>query len=57
NASSTFYAPSDRSGIGGMRREHIRACPLWRNKAPRNDCIFVNTDAGVHWQGMMGMDI
>jgi len=55
SASSTFYAPSDRSGIGGMRREHIRACPLWRNEAPRNDCVFVNTDAGV--QGMADMDI
>ncbi|KAG1830978.1 hypothetical protein DFJ58DRAFT_719599 [Suillus subalutaceus] len=45
SASSTFYAPSDRSGIGGMCREHIRACPLWRNEAPRYDCVFVNTDA------------
>ncbi|KAG2112034.1 uncharacterized protein F5147DRAFT_744677 [Suillus discolor] len=25
SAASTFYAPSDRSGIGGMRREHIHA--------------------------------
>ncbi|KAG2339139.1 hypothetical protein BDR05DRAFT_977855 [Suillus weaverae] len=55
SASSTFYAPSDRSGIGGMRREHIRACPLWRNEAPQYDCVFVNTDAGV--EGMGGMEI
>ncbi|KAG2126953.1 hypothetical protein DEU56DRAFT_872848 [Suillus clintonianus] len=55
SASSTFYAPSDRSGIGGMRREHIRACPLWRNEAPRYDCVFVNTDASV--EGMGGMEI
>ncbi|KAG1743374.1 hypothetical protein EDD22DRAFT_958799 [Suillus occidentalis] len=55
SASSTFYAPSDRSGIGGMRREHIRACPIWRNEAPRYDCVFVNTDASV--EGMGGMDI
>ncbi|KAG2133568.1 uncharacterized protein EDB93DRAFT_1242859 [Suillus bovinus] len=55
SASSTFYAPSDRSGIGGMRREHIRACPIWRNEAPRYDCVFVNTDASV--EGMVGMDI
>ncbi|KAG1843384.1 hypothetical protein DFJ58DRAFT_717807 [Suillus subalutaceus] len=27
-------------GIGGMRREQIRACPLWRNVAARNDCVF-----------------
>jgi len=38
-----------------MRREHIRACPLWRNEAPRYDCVFVTTDAGV--EGMGGMDI
>ncbi|KAG2342371.1 hypothetical protein BDR05DRAFT_976526 [Suillus weaverae] len=55
SAASTFYAPSDRSGIGGMHREHIRVCPLWRNEAPRYDCVFVNTDAGV--EGMGGMDI
>ncbi|KAG2128044.1 uncharacterized protein EDB93DRAFT_1243604 [Suillus bovinus] len=55
SASSTFYAPSDRSGIGGMRREHIHACPIWRNEAPRYDCVFVNTDASV--EGMVGMDI
>ncbi|KAG2345489.1 hypothetical protein BDR05DRAFT_998119 [Suillus weaverae] len=55
SAASTFYAPSDRSGISGMRREHIRACPLWRNEAPRYDCVFVNTDAAI--EGMGGMDI
>ncbi|KAG1802868.1 uncharacterized protein HD556DRAFT_1437932 [Suillus plorans] len=55
SASSIFYAPSDHSGIGGMRREHIRACPVWRNEAPRYDCVFVDTDAGV--EGMGGMDI
>ncbi|KAG1871546.1 hypothetical protein F4604DRAFT_1881168 [Suillus subluteus] len=55
SASSTFYAPSDRSGIGGMRREHICACPIWRNEVPRYDCVFVNTDASI--EGMGGMDI
>ncbi|KAG1876246.1 hypothetical protein F4604DRAFT_2006193 [Suillus subluteus] len=55
SASSTFYAPSDCSGIDGMHREHIRACPIWRNEAPRYDCVFVNTDASV--EGMGGMDI
>ncbi|KAG1745479.1 uncharacterized protein EDB91DRAFT_1236359 [Suillus paluster] len=55
SACSTFYAPSDCSGISGMRREHIRACPVWRNEAPQYDCVFVNTDAGV--EGMGGMDI
>ncbi|KAG2035411.1 hypothetical protein BDR03DRAFT_934906 [Suillus americanus] len=55
SASSMFYAPSDRSGIGGMRREHICACPVWRNKAPRYDCVFVNMDADV--EGMGGMEV
>ncbi|KAG2124061.1 hypothetical protein DEU56DRAFT_923674 [Suillus clintonianus] len=55
SASSMFYAPSDRSGIGGMRREHIRACPVWRNEAPRYDCVFVNMDADV--EGMGGMEV
>ncbi|KAG0698493.1 hypothetical protein DFH29DRAFT_810285, partial [Suillus ampliporus] len=55
SASSTFYVPSDHSGIGGMRQEHICACPVWRNEAPWYDCVFINTDAGV--EGMGGMDI
>ncbi|KAG1813070.1 hypothetical protein DFJ58DRAFT_850696, partial [Suillus subalutaceus] len=37
SASSTFYAPSDHSGIGGMHWEYIHACPVWRNEAPQYD--------------------
>ncbi|KAG1862611.1 hypothetical protein F4604DRAFT_1882264 [Suillus subluteus] len=55
SASSMFYAPSDRSRIGSMRWEHIRACPIWRNEAPRYDCMFVNMDADV--EGMGGMEV
>ena len=55
SASSRFYAPSDISGIGGMRVEHIRACPLWRNEAPCNDCIFVNT--GSSTEGIRGLKV
>ncbi|KAF8810678.1 hypothetical protein BYT27DRAFT_7091384 [Phlegmacium glaucopus] len=38
-----------------MRRERIRACPLWRKKAPRHDCAFVieNEDK----PGMKGMSV
>ena len=43
SASALFYAPSDVSGIHGMRREFIRSTPLWRNDEPRYDCAFVNT--------------
>ncbi|KAG1882265.1 hypothetical protein F4604DRAFT_1879625 [Suillus subluteus] len=55
SAAATFYAPSDPSGIGGMRRKHIRACPLWRNEYPRNDCIFINT--GSDAEGMRGLEV
>ncbi|KAG1858200.1 hypothetical protein F4604DRAFT_1882971 [Suillus subluteus] len=55
SACSTFYAPSDCSGIGRMWQEHIRACPVWRNEAPWYDCVFVNTDADT--EGMGGMDV
>ncbi|KAG1844111.1 hypothetical protein C8R48DRAFT_750903 [Suillus tomentosus] len=55
SASSRFYAPSDLSGIGGMRVEHIRACPSWRNEYPRNDCVFVNTDSSL--PGMQGLEV
>ncbi|KAG2096718.1 uncharacterized protein F5147DRAFT_747545 [Suillus discolor] len=55
SAAATFYAPSDPSSFGGIRREHIRACPLWRNKYPHNDCVFVNTDS--HAEGMRGLEV
>ncbi|KAG1796311.1 uncharacterized protein HD556DRAFT_1467804 [Suillus plorans] len=55
SACSRFFAPSDLSGIGGMRREHIRACPAWRKEHPRYDCIFVNTNPDL--EGMRGMDV
>jgi hypothetical protein len=44
SAAASFYAPSDLSSVGGMRREHIRALPCWRGGAPRYDCVFVNMD-------------
>ncbi|KAF8424793.1 hypothetical protein L210DRAFT_3615092 [Boletus edulis BED1] len=44
SASAMFYAPSDVSGIHGMRREFIRSTPLWRNEGPRFDCAFVNAN-------------
>ncbi|EPS96469.1 hypothetical protein FOMPIDRAFT_1130371 [Fomitopsis schrenkii] len=40
----TYHAPGDPSGVGGMRREHIRATPSWRLGAARYDCAFVNKD-------------
>lgn len=40
SAIATFYAPSDSSGIRGMRRERIRSTPAWRKHGPRRDCAF-----------------
>jgi hypothetical protein len=55
SAVATFFAPSDLSGIGGMRRERIRATSRWRNDGSRYDCIFVNTDPTE--DGMRGLQI
>jgi len=55
SASSTFHAPSDLSGTGGMRREYIRACPNWQNEGPCRDCIFVVTNPDL--LGFRGMDV
>lgn len=45
SAAASFYAPSDFSGIGGMRREHIRSVQSWRGGGARRDCVFVNMGA------------
>ena len=50
-----FYAPSDISGVGGMRRERIRAVKSWRKGPGRYDTIFINTDPLA--EGMRGLDI
>jgi hypothetical protein len=44
SALATFYAPSDRSGIGGMHRERIRATPCWRKMHGRYDCVLLEKD-------------
>ncbi|KAG1834931.1 hypothetical protein DFJ58DRAFT_868489 [Suillus subalutaceus] len=55
SAAATFIAPSDPSGITGMRREHIRVVPSWRKGPARFDCAFVNTDN--RHDGMLSMDV
>jgi len=55
SAISTFYAPSDLSGVGGMRHEWIRATSSWRGGPPRYDCVFACTDPSV--EGMRGLDV
>ena len=55
SAVATFHAPSDISGIGGMRRERIRAVKSWRKGPGRYDTIFVNTNSTL--EGMRGLEI
>ncbi|KAG1867517.1 hypothetical protein C8R48DRAFT_772008 [Suillus tomentosus] len=48
SAAASFYAPSDLSGTGGMRHEHIQAMPSWRGGPARNDCVFVSMNDEVN---------
>lgn len=43
SAAAIYHAPSDPSGICGMRREHIRATPSWRQGPARFDCAFIHS--------------
>ena len=42
SAATTFHAPSDLSGIGGMKHECIHAFKHWRNGPGRYDTMLVN---------------
>ncbi|KAG2107467.1 uncharacterized protein F5147DRAFT_745971 [Suillus discolor] len=55
SAVATFFAPSDLSGIGGMRYERIRTVDTWRNGPGHYDCVFVSTDSSA--DGMRGLNI
>ena len=54
SAVATFYAPSDLSGVGGMRCERIRSTPSFYGH-PRRDTVFVVLDDSK--PGMEGMEI
>ncbi len=54
SAMASFYAPSNISGIRGMRREHIHSTPSWYGH-PRCDCAFVMEDDST--AGFRGMSI
>ena len=43
SAVATFHAPSDLSGIGGMKCERIHAVNRWRNGPGHYDTMFINT--------------
>jgi hypothetical protein len=55
SATATFFAPSDPSGIRGMRSECIRSTPSWQGKGPRRDCVFVTEDDEK--PGVQGLNI
>jgi hypothetical protein len=43
-AVALFHAPSDPSGIHGMKRERIHCTQQWRSRGPREDCMLVAVD-------------
>ena len=53
SAVATFFAPSDESGIRGMKRERIRCTPKWRSQGERRNCALVVEDEDK--AGMKGM--
>ena len=55
SAITTFRAPSDISGITGMRRKHIRAMPSWRNGPARYDTVLINSNPDV--EGIYGFEV
>lgn len=55
SAIATFLAPSDPSGLHGMRRECICSTPSWRGHEPRRDCTFIVEDETK--EGMMGLAV
>ncbi|KAH9019934.1 hypothetical protein EDB83DRAFT_2568069 [Lactarius deliciosus] len=54
SAIATFYAPSDLSGSGGLRRERIRSTPHFFGHPCRDTVFVVVDDSQV---GMEGMEI
>ena len=55
SAISTYYAPSDLSGVGGMHRERIRATPRWKGTRGRYDCVYIGKDASA--EGFLGLHV
>ena len=55
SATSTYYAPSDLSGTGGMHQERIRATPCWKGGPGRYDCVYIEKDATI--EGFCGLHV
>ena len=56
-AAASYYTPSDPSGVCGIRREHIRATPSWRQGPAHYDCTFVNSNLELDRDSMHGLRI
>ncbi|TFY67845.1 hypothetical protein EVG20_g3800 [Dentipellis fragilis] len=53
-ATSTFYAPSELAGPGGMHREIIRSVASWYDGYQRRDTVLIQTgDDGDRMGGML----
>ena len=50
SAASVFFAPSDPSGINGLRQEQIRSTWNWRGGPSRQDTVLVDTGDGGNMQ-------
>ena len=55
SATSTYFAPSDLSGLGGMHWERIRATPRWKGGPGRYDCVYIEKDADI--EGFRGLHV
>jgi hypothetical protein len=44
SATALFYAPSNPSGVHGMKREWIRCTSNWHRRGRREDCVLVSVD-------------
>lgn len=47
SALAVFYAPSDLSGVKGMKKECIHLCLSWRGGPTCHDCAFVEDDENL----------
>ncbi|EAU88020.1 hypothetical protein CC1G_12172 [Coprinopsis cinerea okayama7 len=53
SARADFFAPSDVSGIEGMRTERIRAVRSWQGGRPRYDCVFIGASDEPGFRGLL----
>jgi hypothetical protein len=44
SATALYHAPSDPSGVHGMKREAIRCTTNWCRRGRREDCVLVDVD-------------